>query len=122
MDGPVRRDSSVCMLCEMKVLLVVVVALALVPSAMAKPDPAITALKKQVAALTLQVKALRAQQTQTRNLTVCYFALSRDTFQVVYKALSTFSEMITGQRIPAWDSIPRFDDQGACAAVGLARP
>lgn len=103
-------------------LVVVIVALVLVAPAYAKPDPVVTSLKKQVAALRADVADLKRSVDQNHQLAICYYALGQDSFRVVFSAMSMFSEAITGKRVSAWDAIQRFDDQGACASVGIPRP
>lgn len=97
-------------------------ALLLAAPAAAKPDPQVTALKKQVAALTARVKLLEDGLAYEKNLSTCRFAIDNDAFRVVFTAMSKFAGVITGSNVPAWESIPRYDDQGACAAVGYTRP
>ena len=106
----------------MRVLAVAAAALVLAAPAQGKPDPQLAALKKQVAALTQRVKQLETKAELNRQLAVCYYALNQDSIRTVFQALSLLTEAVTGRRVPAWDAIERFNDQGACSAVGIPRP
>lgn len=106
----------------MRYLGVIAAALVLAAPAAAKPDPAVLKLQRQVAALQAEVRALHAKAAENRNIAICYYALNRDSFRTVFHALSSFSEAITGKRVDAWDQLPRFDDEGACAAINIPRP
>lgn len=97
-------------------------ALILAAPAMAKTDPQVVALKKQVAALRVTVGQLRTDVDKNRQLAICYYALTQDSFRTAFIALSKLTQAITGNPVTAWEQIPRLDDQGACAAVGLPRP
>jgi hypothetical protein len=110
-------------------VLAAIVCLLAAPAAQAKPDPRIAALQTkvsglrlQVASLQRQVDALTATQTKDRAATVCYYALGQDGFAIVFKGMSQLARAITGNGVPAWENIPRYDDRGACAAAGLSRP
>lgn len=95
---------------------------ALVIAAPASADR-VTVLQRQVAQLQRQVVALQKAVTLERDQRVCDYALGQDTFRLaVFPALDQFSIYITGKGVPAWEQIPRFDDKGACAAVGVTRP
>lgn len=106
----------------MRGLAVALIALVLAAPALAKPDPGVLKLQKQVAALTVQVQQLQKQAEQNRQLAICYYALNQDTFRIVFLALSSITQALTGSRVPSWDAINRFDDQGACAALNMPRP
>ena len=113
-----------------------VLALVFTASAGAKTDPQVLALRSQVSGLRHQVTALQQQvkilNSAVSNLTVqlayeknmdtCRYALGQDSFRIVFTTLSKMAGVLTGSNVPPWETIPRFDDAGACAAVGVSRP
>lgn len=106
----------------MRVVAVAVTALLLASPAMAKPDPAVGKLQRQIVALQAQVKQLQKDVALNKSLAICYYALGQDSFRVAFSALSSLTEAVSGKRVSAWDAIQKFDDQGACSAVGIPRP
>ena len=102
-----------------------VLALAAPAAAAAHRDPAVTSLQRQVAQLKAQVASLRAEVTAEKNQRLCRLALADDTNRAIFAALNQFAKFLTGSTVPAWDTylgMPRYDDQGSCAAAGIPRP
>jgi hypothetical protein len=110
------------------VLIVLAVALA-APATAAAPAPLerkVAKLQRQVNALQQQVKAaqvearfFRGALQQQQDLTVCYYALGRDTNDGQFILLGRIVESMTGAPPPP--APVRFDDKGACIRVGITR-
>lgn len=102
---------------------VLVAAIALAsPATAAAPSlqQKVRTLQRQVASLQRQVRTVRADVQRQEDLTVCFYALGRDTDDGQFQTLGLIVEAITGNPPPP--APQRFDDRGACERVGIDRP
>jgi hypothetical protein len=79
-------------------------------------------LSNQLVQLRTEVAAMQTQMTNglttDANWATCYYASSMDETDNVWHVLNTLAAALGYQAQP---DLPRFDDKGACAAIGVTR-
>lgn len=109
----------------MKLVVAVVVVAAVMAAPATASAPTMGGLQRQITALRAEIAQLRTDdaanktvQTRTQDTITCNYAIGADNLNSVWHTLVLLAQ---NDGFPAQPDLPRFDDQGACARLGVTR-